>query len=99
MVRFEALQESHIYIKTSWMCPPLRWFQSRTHLELPLTAACQQGRGKEERRREVRGAERQGEEVREAGRQRDTMNVFDADELAYRIILCAKPAGNNSSCI
>ncbi len=57
------------------------------------------GRGEERRRGDVRGAERQGEEVREGGRQRDTANVFDADELAYKIILCAKPAGNNSSCI
>lgn len=37
--------------------------------------------------------------MREGGRQRNTANVFDADELAYNIVLCAKPAGNNSSCI
>lgn len=34
----------------------------------------------------MRGAERQGGEVREADRQRNTVNVFDADELAYKIM-------------
>lgn len=34
----------------------------------------------------MRGAERQGGEVREADRQRNTVNVFDADELAYEIM-------------
>lgn len=65
LVRFEGLQESHIYIKPSWMCPPLGWFQSCTHLELPLTAACQQGWGGGKRK----GAEEgRWERCREAGR-------------------------------
>lgn len=40
---------------------------------------------------------RRGEKERQA--EENTVNVFDADELAYGIILCARPAGNNSSCI
>lgn len=51
MVRFKALQEGHIHIKPSWMCPLLGWFQSSTHLELPfnLSMSTRMGeRGEEE---------------------------------------------------
>lgn len=47
-------------------------------------------REEEQRRKVVRDAER---------RQAEKLRMCDADELAYRIILFAKPAGNNSTCI
>lgn len=37
--------------------------------------------------------------MRDGGRQEKTGNVFDADELAHTITLCAKPGGNNSPSI
>lgn len=89
--RFEALQEIHIHIKNpSWMRPPAR-LVSKLHssgatFNCSMSTRMEGGGEEEEWRREVRGAERQGGEVREADRQRNTVNVFDADELAYKIM-------------
>lgn len=40
-----------------------------------------------------------GKEKMLEGRQAEKLRMCDADELAYRIILFAKPAGNNSTYI
>lgn len=68
LVRFEALQESHIHIKASWMYPLLGWSQSCTHLELPRLQDVNKD-----------GDEEMG--VREEGKQTRAGNVSDADEL------------------
>lgn len=72
------------------MRPPAR-LVSKLHssgatFNCSMSTRMEGGGEEEEWRREVRGAERQGGEVREADRQRNTVNVFDADELAYKIM-------------
>lgn len=57
VMRFEALQESHTYIKLSWMCPLLGWLQSCTHLQLPSLLNVNKGA---EKRRE---AEEEGSKI------------------------------------
>lgn len=69
MVRFEALQENHTYIKPFRMCPPLDWLQSCTHLELPLLQNVNKD-GEKRRRAEEEGSKRCR---KEAGRK--TKNV------------------------